>query len=126
MSNPDFLQIPDTRPKWMDGSDQPSGFAKRQTKNSYLCNLRCPDLRCWMIMRHASFPRSMAVVLSQFRGSTGLGPLVSRLPICRWFLISATCPDRWTTLIVSGFSLWISPTSCPRDSRYPDPRNTDR
>jgi hypothetical protein len=27
MSIPDFPRISDTRPKWMDGSDQPSGFA---------------------------------------------------------------------------------------------------
>jgi hypothetical protein len=52
MSTPDFLQISDTRPKWMDGSDQPSGFANYKTKNTYLRNLRCPDLRCWMIATH--------------------------------------------------------------------------
>jgi hypothetical protein len=31
-----------------------------------------------------------------------------------------TCLPKWTAQIISGFSLWTSPISCPRECRYPD------
>jgi len=109
-----------TRPKWIYSPDQILDFAKCKVKNTHLCESWCSDLRNWMIARHASFLRSIVVILSLFWDSKGLEILVSRLSRCRWLLIYATCLNWWAVMIGFGvFSVDLSDL-LSIGNRYPD------